>query len=122
MVVASLLYAVCLYRAYGALDTLSPYIYYELLSICITQSVAPALSNESHLRHAIVTCVVNYTSKSRKSFEVKLVLNKPQLPYLNTKPVILTRSNRGASLAWPDPIIAQGGYRLQYKLKMREHG
>ena len=31
MVVASLLYAVCLYRAYGALDTLSPYIYYELL-------------------------------------------------------------------------------------------
>ena len=33
MVVASLLYAVCLYRAYGALDTLSPYIYYELLVI-----------------------------------------------------------------------------------------
>ena len=32
MVVASLLYAVCLYRAYGALDTLSPYIYYELLT------------------------------------------------------------------------------------------
>ena len=31
MVVASLLYAVCLYRAYGALDTLSPYICYELL-------------------------------------------------------------------------------------------
>ena len=27
MVVASLLYAVSLYRAYGALDTLSPYIY-----------------------------------------------------------------------------------------------
>ena len=27
MVVASLLYAVCLYRAYGVLDTLSPYIY-----------------------------------------------------------------------------------------------
>ena len=35
MVVASLLYAVCLYRAYGALDTLSPYIYYELLLILI---------------------------------------------------------------------------------------
>ena len=35
-VVASLLYAVCLYRAYGALDTLSPYIYYELLIICKT--------------------------------------------------------------------------------------
>ena len=33
MVVASLLYAVCLYRAYGALDTLSLYIYYELLII-----------------------------------------------------------------------------------------
>ena len=34
-VVASLLYAVCLYRAYGALDTLSPYIYYELLLVVI---------------------------------------------------------------------------------------
>ena len=34
MVVASLLYAVCLYRAYGALDTLSLYIYYELLILC----------------------------------------------------------------------------------------
>ena len=35
MVVASLLYAVCLYRAYGALDPLSPYIYiyYELLLV-----------------------------------------------------------------------------------------
>ena len=37
MVVASLLYAVCLYRAYGALDTLSPYIYYELLIIKINE-------------------------------------------------------------------------------------
>ena len=36
MVVASLLYAVCLYRAYGALDTLSPYIYYELLLLLVT--------------------------------------------------------------------------------------
>ena len=35
-VVASLLYAVCLYRAYGALDTLSPYIYYELLILATT--------------------------------------------------------------------------------------
>ena len=35
MVVASLLYAVCLYRAYGALDTLSPYIYYELLLLAL---------------------------------------------------------------------------------------
>ena len=33
MVIASLLYAVCLYRAYGALDTLSLYIYYELLVV-----------------------------------------------------------------------------------------
>ena len=32
MVVASLLYAVCLYRAYGTLDTLSPYRYYKLLA------------------------------------------------------------------------------------------
>ena len=82
----------------------------------------PALSNESHLRHAIVTCVVNYTSKNRKSFEVKLVSNKQQLNSFFKQEVILTRSNRGASLAWPDPIIVQGAYRLQYKLKMREHG
>ena len=31
MVVVSLLYAVCLYGEYEELDTLSPYIYYELL-------------------------------------------------------------------------------------------
>ena len=39
MVVASLLYAVCLYRAYGALETLSLYIYYELLILMIFHAV-----------------------------------------------------------------------------------
>ena len=41
MIVASLLYAVCLYRAYGALDTLSLYIYYELLIIHIITGKCP---------------------------------------------------------------------------------
>ena len=49
MVVASLLYAVCLYRAYGALDTLSPYIYYELLIICTYKPMTPHLVTSTHM-------------------------------------------------------------------------
>ena len=79
----------------------------SLYRILYLWSVAPALSNESHLRHAIVTCVVNYTSKNRKSFEVKLVSNKPQFPYLNTSYyniyiIIINLDRIAASTSYPD--------------------
>ena len=51
MVVASLLYAVCLYRAYGALDTLSPYIYHELL-VVVMKSV---YKGQEHSQHKLMT-------------------------------------------------------------------
>ena len=58
MVVASLLYAVCLYRAYGALDTLSPYMYYlnpttSRLSLLLHESEAKprtSVNNNDNLR------------------------------------------------------------------------
>ena len=53
-VVASLLYTVCLYRAYGALDTLSPYIYYELL----------ILSNCNTYKSPGPDCIHSYTLKA----------------------------------------------------------
>ena len=52
MVVASLLYAVCLYRAYGALDTLAPYIYYELLVQSIETNY---ISHTLIIFHALTT-------------------------------------------------------------------
>ena len=64
MVVASLLYAVCLYRAYGALDTLSPYLYYELL---ILPLLATARYNSNTIDEtAIVTryFAINLESQS----------------------------------------------------------
>ena len=57
--IASLLYAVCLYRA-RALDTLSPYIYYELLVIYICTYITAIL---------LLTCddIYVYLSPSDKS-------------------------------------------------------
>ena len=68
MVVASLLYAVCLYRAYGALDTLSPYIYYELLHLGCKKGEAnqkQQLSDYEYI-HSYIAILVT------KSFDIKV--------------------------------------------------
>ena len=65
MVVASLLYAVCLYRANGALDTLSPYIYYELLVIGNTLT-----SKKIECRNNSTTAVSHFINQVTKLFIV----------------------------------------------------
>ena len=51
-------------------------IHHSVCSACLVKQITICHTQSLH--------VINYISKNGKLFEVKLILNKPQLPYLNT--------------------------------------